>query len=373
MPRYMTPVLMVLVLAAAAGAYVFSPELLGENDSVSQGKPDQGPPPAIPVTLEATTLKPELTRIEAVGTSRAVRSVTLHPAASGEVVAVDFSAGQRVEGGQVLVKLDDRDAALALELARVRVEDAQRLLERYRRTRGSGAVSPTMLDDARTHLATARIERDRAQVALEDRTIKAPFAGYVGITEVQPGDRVAEDTVITTLDERSQLLVNFEVPELFFDRLELGQSLLVTSWGNRGLETQGQIAEIGSRIDPVSRTFRVRARVANPEDRLRPGMSFRVILNLRGPVFPVVPEVAVQWGGEGSYVWLVEEDTVRRVGVTIVQRQEGRVLVDGELPAGSRVVVEGVQRMREGTRISQYREEALAGTPLVQRHQETSP
>jgi membrane fusion protein, multidrug efflux system len=115
-------------------------------------------------------------------------------------------------------------------------------------------------------------------VALEDRSIEAPFAGFVGITEVEPGDRIGPDTAITTLDDRSSLLVSFEVPELFFERLTAGQTVSITTWTTRGAQAEGRIVDIGARIDPTSRTFLVRVQVTNPDDRLRPGMSFRVSL-----------------------------------------------------------------------------------------------
>ncbi|MCB2052428.1 MAG: efflux RND transporter periplasmic adaptor subunit, partial [Novosphingobium sp.] len=301
-----------------------------------------------PVILEPVVFEAERTRIEAVGTARAIRSVTLHAAVAGEVTAVHFKANQAVSPGKVLVELDRRDAELARALAKVQVEDAKRLLNRYERTAGHGAFTLNTIDSARTTLEAARIEEQRAVVALEDRSIKAPFAGFVGITEIEPGNRIEPDTAITTLDDRSKLLVSFEIPELFFEQLTVGDPVSIASWTTRDMPIEGRIVDIGARIDPVSRTFLARAQIPNPNDRLRPGMSFRVSLVLAGPVYPVVPEVAVQWGGDGAYIWAVHDAKARRVGVAIVQRRAGRVLVDAKLEDGISIVVEGVQRMREG-------------------------
>ncbi len=351
MARLMTLVLGVTAVAAAIGALALAPDFFTDTPAANRSTPRAALSAAVPVLVEPVALQAERTRLEAVGTSRAIRSVTLHPAAAGEVIAVNFDADQRVTAGQVLVALDDRDARLTLELARVRVRDAERLLRRYEGTRGSGAVSPTLLDEARTALELARLERERAQLALDDRTIEAPFAGHVGLTEIDPGDRIDPTTLIASLDDRDELLVSFQVPEIFIDRLAVGQPITVSTWAARGARAEGRIVAMDSRIDPVSRTFVVRARVPNPADRLRPGMSFRVTLELEGPPFPVVPEVAVQWGGDGSYVWTVDGNQARRVAVAIVQRREGRVLVDAVLADGTPVVVEGVQRMREGLEV----------------------
>ncbi len=325
------------------------------QEGASEPAPPKAPSAATPVMVQPVLLEPEQVRLEAVGTSRARRSILLHPATSGEVTAVHFTAGQRVEKGAVLVELDNRDERLALELARVRLDEAQRLLRRYSDSQGRGAVTASDLDSARSAVEAARIELRRAEVALDHRSVEAPFAGVVGVTDIDPGARITPDTVITSLDDRSVLLVRFDVPETLINRLSFGDSVSVTPWTGRAGESTGRIADIGSRIDPASRTFLVQAEVANPDDRLRPGMSFRVRLELDGPALPVVPEVSVQWGGDGSYVWAVREQQAARVPVTIVQRREGRVLVEAALAEREFVVREGVQRMREGVKVS-YRE-----------------
>lgn len=316
------------------------------------------------VIVEPLELNEERTRVEAVGTSRALLSTALHPAVSGEVVSVNFEPGQKVEKGTVLVELDRRDEELAVALAKVRLEDAERLYERYQRTGDSGAVLPTTLDAARTAVEAARIELDRAQVALDYRTIEAPFAGHVGITDVDPGDRVNPDTQITTLDDRSSLLVNFEVPESLIGRLTTQDDVQIATWHDRAPAGFGEIIDIGSRIDPTTRTFTARALVPNEDDSLRPGMSFRVTVDVPGIPYPVVPETGVQWGADGAFVWSVAENRAHRVPVGIVQRQQGVVLVDSdELEEGDLIVVEGIQRVRDGMEVV-YDRPSLANRSL---------
>ncbi|MEQ9562075.1 MAG: efflux RND transporter periplasmic adaptor subunit, partial [Woeseiaceae bacterium] len=160
----------------------------------------------VPVVVAPLQLDHARTRLEAVGTSRALQSIELHPATSGEVIAVNFQPGQRVSAGDVLIELERRDEELALSLAEVQLQDAERLYDRYQRTGSSGAVLPTEMDAARTAVEAARIQIERARVALDYRTIEAPFDGYVGITDVDRGDRINPDTIITTLDNRDSLL-----------------------------------------------------------------------------------------------------------------------------------------------------------------------
>jgi membrane fusion protein (multidrug efflux system) len=314
---------------------------------------------AVPVIVEPLRFESARTRIEAVGNARAVLSAEIHPAASGEVVAVNFEPGQFVKKGDVLVELDSREETLALQLGKVRLADAERLYERYSRSADSGAVLPTTMDAAETAMETARLELERARIALADRTIEAVFDGHVGVTEVDPGDRVNPDTMITTLDDRSSLLVSFEVPEAFIGEMQEGETIELETWSTAMPVVQGEVVDIGSRIDPRNRTFVTRARVDNSDDRLRPGMSFRVTADVKGERYAVVPETAVLWGADGAYLWSVVDGNATRVPVNVIQRREGRVLVDGDLEASDIVVVEGTQNMRNGVAVD-YDEDRLA-------------
>ena len=304
--------------------------------------------PAVKVIAAPIRFEQAGTRVEAVGTSRAVLSAELHPEASGEVVAVNFEPGQFVRKGDVLVELDSREEKLAVNLAELKLEDAQRLYERYLRSADSGAVLPTTLDAARTAMETARLELERAKIELADRRITAVFDGHVGVSEVDPGDRVGPETMITTLDDRSSLLVNFEVPESYIGEFRVGETIRLETWGKSMPGLEGSVVDIGSRIDPRNRTFVARARVDNEKDLLRPGMSFRVAADVEGERFAVVAETAVLWGADGAYVWSIVDGKAMRTPVKVVQRREGRVLIDGSLDAGGIVVVEGTQNMRDG-------------------------
>jgi len=320
--------------------------------SDSSQSPRAAPERGVPVIVETLRFEPARTRAEAVGTSRAILSAELYPATSGEVTGVNFEPGQFVREGDVLVELDWRREALAVEQAELQLEDAERLYDRYRRSAESGAVVPTALDAAKTAAELARVELRRARIALDDRTIRAPFDGYTGSTDIDRGDRITPDTPVTTLDDRSHLFVSFDIPEIFIGELAPGDAVKLETWGASGPRVPGSIVDIGSRIDPQTRTFAVRAKVDNGDDRLRPGMSFRVRVDLEGEMYAVIAETGVQWGTDGAYVWSVRDGKADRKPVRIIERREGRVLVDGDLDSDDIIVVEGVQRMRDGIDVS---------------------
>ena len=301
---------------------------------------------AATVLVKAVELRPQRTRIKAVGTAQAYRSVTLHPAAAGEVAAVYFAPDQAVRKGSVLLELDSRRETLAVDLARVRVDNARQTLSRYERSAGSGAYAESTVSDARSALEEAEIALRQAEVALSERRVIAPFDGFTGLTEVDIGDRVGTGDAITTLDDRASLLVSFSIPELFLGRIGKGHPVEVATWAARDRSIPGEIVDLGSRIDSVSRSFTARARVANAGDAYRPGMSFAVTLDVHGSRYPLVPEISVRYGTDGAYVWVVREGAAARVPVRIVERQEATVLVDAALEDGEPVVVEGIQRLR---------------------------
>ena len=304
--------------------------------------------PAVPVVLARATEASGSVVLDIFGSGLAARSVTLFPAAAGEVVAVNFRAGQRVRARQVLVRLDDRQQRLAVDLAAARLEAARKLQARYEATRGTGAVPGSVIDEAESGVRLAEIALRQARESLADRVLRAPFDGTLGIAQVEPGDRVALDTPIASLDDRRTLQVAFDVPEVHAARLAAGQALTVSNPAFPGRRFDGRIAQIDSRVDAVSRSLRLRATVPNPDDLLRPGMSFQVRLELPGAAHVAVPELALQWGREGAFVWVVRGGRAESVPVQAVRRAEGRVLVDGPLRSGETVVVEGVQRLRDG-------------------------
>ncbi|MEQ8441463.1 MAG: efflux RND transporter periplasmic adaptor subunit [Alphaproteobacteria bacterium] len=299
------------------------------------------------VVIVPVAFAPEQVRLEAVGTARAVRSALLRPEAAGEVTDIRFAADDYVEEGAVLLTLRQETERLDVELARVQLEDAERSFERLERLSASGTTTQVALDEARTALRTARLNLDRAQVALADRTLRAPFSGHIGLSEVEVGSRVDSSTEIATLDDRSLLLVRFDVPEALLNRLSTGLAVSIENWTGEQ-SSDGIVTDVDSRIDPNSRTFPVRAEIPNTDDRLRPGMSFRVTLDLFGDRRPAVPEIALQWGGDGPFVWTVRNGVAERVLVSILQRQADRVLIDAALEEGEHVVVEGLHRLRQG-------------------------
>ncbi len=300
------------------------------------------------VLTEAIELAEDKVVVRAIGTGEAFKSASIHPSVSGEVVEVAFRAEQRVKKGAPLLRLDDKHQRLAVRLAEVAVKEVRRQFKRLQRLARSGAASQARLETAQSEFESAGLRLAQAKEALEDRTVYAPFDGVIGMTEIEKGDRVTEETPIATLDVRSHILVEFNLPEEYAGRIKVGDPVSPRPWTMPDSKMQGTVFELGSRIDPVTRSLRVKVKIVNPDDAIRPGTSFDVRLEFKGRSYPIVREIAVLWSRDGAYVWRIADGKIEKVFVKIVRRDKGRILIDGPLKAGDTIVVEGVQGLRVG-------------------------
>jgi membrane fusion protein (multidrug efflux system) len=311
-------------------------------------KPKRPGAAGVPVIVATVGEAENDVAIEAIGTARAKRSVTLFPAAAGEVVELGVEAGQQVEKNQPILQLDPRDQELAAKVAQTKLQEAKRLRTRSEKLRKSRVNATANVEDAKTVEERAQLELEQALVDLADRIVKAPFAGIVGIPKVEIGDRITPSTEVITIDDRSTLLVEFEVPERYLSQLRSGLELsaVTPTFPNRRIA--GAIERIDSRVDPTSRTVKVRAAFRNDDDALRPGVSFFVDLRLPGPRLPTVPELALQWNNGESFVWRVVDGAAEKVPLRSEKRLNDIILVSGDIRPGDLVVIEGVQRLRPG-------------------------
>lgn len=316
----------------------------------------------VPVVVARAGQAADDVTIAAISTARALRSVTLFPEADGRIVALKVRAGEWVQPGDIILRLDAEDAKLAVQLAKVRVAEAERQLARADRLRKRNVNSAAKVDDARTALERTRLELRQSEEALERHTLRAPFAGVVGIPKVEAGDRATTTTAIITVDDRSELIAEIEVAEQFLSRLTRGQPVKATTPSFRNRKFDGEVDRLDTRVDPTSRTVMVRASLPNKEDRLRPGMSFAVELRIAGKPHATVPELALQWSRGESHVWRIKDGKAEKVSVRTVQRRQGLILVEGPIRQGDLVVIEGVQRLRHGRAVQFTEPDAAPGS-----------
>ena len=296
-------------------------------------------------------------RLRAIGDGDAIRSVGVTPLVAGQIAELLIKPGQRVTAGEVIARLDDEVETVAVSQAKVALKAAEAKLSRNEDLKK--IISRAEYQDAQTAVESARLAVSASEIALRRREIRAPIDGVAGIVSVDRGDYVTVSTPLVTIDDRSRLLVDFWVPERFTGLIREGQAVSAKPIARPGKTYPGRIEAIDTRIEPASRTLHVRAEIENEGDSLRAGQSFEVVINLPGDTWPSVSPLAIQWDSEGSYIWRVSQDNkVERVAAAIIQRNPDAVLVDAGIVPGDRIVIEGLQRLRNGAPVRIFGEKA---------------
>lgn len=295
------------------------------------------------------TLRDEILSI---GSARGVRSVELSFEVTGRLQQVLVAPGTLVNVGDVVATLDAEAAQLSVDRARLVLDDRRKTLERLDQLVQSGATTALQRQDAELALRTAELELQSAERDLADHQLVAPVAGYVGLIEAEVGDLVSSTTAITRIEDRSSLLVDFRVPERVAARIGPGDTISATAISTPGESVVGRIVAVDNRVDETSRTLRVQATIPNPADRLRAGMAFQISLVFTGLDYPAVDPLAIQWGAEGAYVWVVRNQKAERVPIRILQRNAEAVLIEATFDPADLVVTEGVQALRPGADVT---------------------
>ena len=293
-------VLLVLVCGGIVGFNIFRSQMIA---NFFANMPQQT------VAVSTTEVVPTTWRpgIEAVGTVVARQGVDVASQASGVVSEILFEANQRVEAGAVLVRIESAVEQAELIAARAAVTRDQQNLERARELATRGVNSEATLEQAQAQLDTSRSTLERVQAVLEQKDIKAPFTGIIGIPRIDIGQYMTPGSVIATLQDLDTMKVDFTVPEQRLQAIEIDQPVLF-GLTRESMPYQGAISGIDPKIDPQSRLISVQAVVANSDGLLRPGQFINVEVQLAEETNVVaLPQTAVVTSLYGSYVYVVQE------------------------------------------------------------------
>jgi len=344
--------LLVLLVVSGTlyGGYVAYGRLMTAQTAGDDTKNQQSD--ATPVEVASARNQELATTVEAVGTTRALKSVEIVSEADGRIGRIAFTAGDRVSARAVLVELDSDIERADLAQAKAELVKAQLELDRAKTLRASNIAAKATVDGLTANLAAAIAAVSKTERRLADRTIKAPFAGMVGMNRLDAGSRITDATVITTLDDLSSVQIEFSVSERLFGNTRIGHKVEATTAAYGDRVFVGKVAEIDSRIDPVSRSFKVRALVPNEDGALPAGMFMHIRVILEAAEALVVPEEAVIAEAEAAFVFVIEDGLARRQQVTIGRRAFGVVEVLSGLRHDARVVTRGNGKLRNGAPVA---------------------
>lgn len=305
----------------------------------------------IPVIVTEARIVEFDDRVEALGTLLAYESVTLSSTVTETVTAIHFDDGDRVQAGQLLVELNDAEERALLEEARVQTAEAKRQYDRLKSLQAQGQAAASLVDEKQREWESAQARVRSLEARVADRSLRAPFAGVLGLRNISVGALVEPGDVITTLDDDRVMKLEFTVPTTFLEALRPGLQITARAPALSGRLFEGKVATIDSRVDPVTRSVRVRAHLPNPDHVLRPGLLMEVTLKKDPRRSVRLPEEALVQVGQHHYVLVAAGGRAQRREITIGARRPGEVEILKGIEAGEQVIVHGTTRVRDGDAI----------------------
>lgn len=352
--KALRPVVLIVSVAVGGAIGIYGTDIALERfaaSSIADARPGAGNATGTLVGVSESGLRSFRETVEAVGTTVASQSVEIVALAPGRVERIAFSGGDQVAAGDVLLELDSRVEKAAVKEAEANLAEARAAFQRAQDLYERKVNSEAALEQARAAFLRAEAALSRTREDLDNRTIRAPFAGIVGLKQVETGARIDSNTVITTLDDISEVEVEFSVPELFFARVAIGQPVLVRSDAFANRVFRGKVTAIDSRISRSARAFKVRVTVPNQDRALRTGMFVGIELVLEERTSPAVPEEAIISEGNATYIFAMEDGKARRVEVTLGLREGGFVEVLRGLEGSPRVITSGAEDLEDGAAV----------------------
>lgn len=311
---------------------------------------------ATPVIVKTASLKQYADEVEALGTLKANESVNLTSSVTEIVKNISFDDNQRVKKGDVLLEMDTAEELAELAEQESIMDEAARQVERLKPLIEQGAASTSALTESERDVAGAKARIQAIRSRIDQRIIKAPFDGVLGLRNISVGALSQPGSMIATIDDDSVMKLDFSVPEIFLASLKPGIAIeaLTEAFPKRVFE--GEIAHVDSRIDPVTRSIQARALINNDDGLLKPGLLMKVELQKNPRQALLVPEESLVSDGPDHFIFVVAENdegkSVERRKVEIGTRSFGEAEILSGLQAGEQVVTHGTLRLRPGSPVT---------------------
>lgn len=316
------------------------------------------PPQTVSTTVAAS--QDWRSSIEAVGSVRAVNGASVSAEVPGIVSALHFDSGADVQAGDLLLELAASDDIAHLKALRATAELQKIVFERDTRLLKTQAVPQQQVDTDRANLLSAEALADQQQALVDDKSVRAPFAGRLGIRQVDLGQFLPAGTAIVTLQQLDPIYVDFFVPQQALARIRTGQAatLKVDTFPDKTFE--GKVSSINAQVDTATRTVQIRATVANKDYLLLPGMFATVDIDTAEPQrYVTLPQTAIAYNSYGDIAYLVDDKgkdaggkpqlVVRQTFVTTGATRGDQVAILEGIKDGDTVVTTGQVKLRNGT------------------------
>lgn len=355
-------IIMVLLVAIVLGGIFGWQAFIGSMTKKYMAGAASAPQTVSTVTAITTTWQAQ---IHAVGSLRAVRGADLSAQASGVVDDIEFESGNEVPAGKMLLRLRPNDDFAKLQELEAAAELAAQTYKRDQEQFAAQAISQATLDTDVSTLKSARAQVAAQQALIEEKMVKAPFAGRLGIRQVDLGQYLTAGTTVVTLQALDPILIDFYVPQQALRHVKIGQAVTANVDAYPGVSFKGVVESINSKIDSASRNVQVRASFRNADRRLVPGMFANVAVDSGDATSLItLPQTTITYNPYGDTVYLVQhgadgsaggrgkpKDIVQQRFVTLGATRGDQVAIESGVKAGDVVVSAGQMKLRNGSAV----------------------
>lgn len=323
------------------------------------GQKNQLKGPSAPTEIIAAPVKYEqfYDSVEALGTTKANESVVITATTSEKITDINFTDGQEVKKGDLLVTLDKNVEEAELKSAQAQRDERLSAYNRAKNLQQTSALSTATLQERKASLTEIEADIESIKTRINQLMITAPFDGVLGLREVSIGALVKPGDEITTIDDLNQIKVDFDVPSIYLESLKSGLPIIGEVDAFKDKKFTGEIATINTQIDPVTRTVTVRAVLPNPDHLLKPGLLMRITLlkNQRNAL--LIPEESLVKRGDKNFVYTLENENGRAIAhmqqISIGGRKPGVIEVLSGLKEGQKVITDGIVKINDGAPVTE--------------------
>ena len=349
-------IMLVLVGAVFGGIFGFKAFVDVKIKEAMAGMGNQ--PQTVSTTQAAATeWQPQ---IEAVGSLRAVRGADLSLEVPGVVEEINFKSGDDVQAGQVLLRLRGDDEVAKLQSLEAVAQLAQITYDRDLKQLKAQAISQAVVDSDEASLRNNKAQVAQQKAIVDKKILRAPFAGQLGLRQVDLGQYLGAGTAIVTLQSLTPIYVDFLLPQQAFDRIKVGQAVMAKVDAYPGKTFSGEITAINPRVDAATRNLQVRLTLGNADHKLLPGMYATVDIDTGAPQRLVtLPQTAISYNPYGNLVYLVDDKgkdaagkpllVARQTFVTTGATRGDQVAILKGVKEGDTVVTGGQMKLRNGS------------------------
>lgn len=300
---------------------------------------------------------------QSTGTARAVRGADLSAQASGVVEQIAIDSGSEVPAGKVLLRLNPNDDYAKLQQLQAAAELADQTLKRDQEQFAAQAISQASIDTDVSTQKSAHAQVAAQEALIQEKIVKAPFAGRLGIRQVDLGQYLTAGTAIVTLQALDPILIDFYLPQQALSQVKIGQAVTATIDTYPGETFKGTVESVNSKVDTASRNVQVRAALPNADRRLLPGMFASVRIEYGAKRNPItLPQTAVTYNPYGDTVYVVEQRGVDDKGHPRLEVQQrfvklgptrgDQIAIESGVKPGEVIVTAGQIKLRNGVPVA---------------------